>query len=241
MHPISAREGRALRKLLREADQGDGSRTDLASVLQEGGQSANMYIRSGAIGEISAKYPFTHEMKTLLAGLILIHSWYPNECCADKDCHPVPCDEISEAENGAMHWKNLNSKAVRSEHLPIVNVMSAIYWRRVDRLFPFVSSLRRSRQHDIGTKDARRRLGEGRRRRSLGRDLRVTAKNLRSRQPLSLLSSLSFGPGYDSRAAPSELPQPDEKRTVVVVIKRRLPLLLTCYQTIKLLPPIEPR
>ena len=88
-------------------DQGDGSRTDLASVLQEGGQSANMYIRSGAIGEISAKYPFTHEMKTLLAGLILIHSWYPNECCADKDCHPVPCDEISEAENGAMHWKNL--------------------------------------------------------------------------------------------------------------------------------------
>ena len=49
----------------------------------------------------------THEMKTLLAGLILIHSWYPNECCADKDCHPVPCDEISEGENGAMHWKNL--------------------------------------------------------------------------------------------------------------------------------------
>ena len=66
-----------------------------------------MYIRSGAIWEISAKYPFTHEMKTLLAGLILIHSWYPNECCADKDCHPVPCDEISEGENGAMHWKNL--------------------------------------------------------------------------------------------------------------------------------------
>jgi hypothetical protein len=46
-------------------------------------------------------------MKTLLAGLILIHSWYPNECCADKDCHPVPCDEITEGENGAMHWKNL--------------------------------------------------------------------------------------------------------------------------------------
>jgi hypothetical protein len=31
-----------------------------------------------------------------------------------------------------------------------MNVMSAIYWRRVDRLLPFVSSLRRSRQHDIG-------------------------------------------------------------------------------------------
>ena len=61
----------------------------------------------GSIWEISAEYPFTHEMKTFLAGLILIHSWYPNECCADKDCHPVPCDEISEGENGAMHWKNL--------------------------------------------------------------------------------------------------------------------------------------
>jgi hypothetical protein len=107
VHPISARESRALRKLLREADQGDGSRPGLASVLQEGGQSANMNSRSRAIWQISAKYPFTNEMKTLLAGLIVIHSWYPNECCADKDCHPVPSDEISEGENGAMHWKNL--------------------------------------------------------------------------------------------------------------------------------------
>ena len=41
------------------------------------------------------------------ADLILAHSWYPNECCADKDCHPVPCEEISEDENGAMHWKYL--------------------------------------------------------------------------------------------------------------------------------------
>jgi hypothetical protein len=44
--------------LIRTA-QCDGSRPDLASVLQEGGQSANMYIRSGAIWGISAKYPFT--------------------------------------------------------------------------------------------------------------------------------------------------------------------------------------
>jgi hypothetical protein len=54
-----------------------------------------------------SKYPSPMKMKTLLAGLILVHSWYPNECCADKDCHPVPCDEISEDENGAMHWKYL--------------------------------------------------------------------------------------------------------------------------------------
>ena len=70
--------------LIRTA-QCDGSRPDLASVLQEGGQSANMCIRSGASGK-SRLSSFTHEMKTLLAGLILIHSWYPNECCADKDC-----------------------------------------------------------------------------------------------------------------------------------------------------------
>ena len=38
---------------------GEFRQTDLASVLQEGGQSANMYIRPGAIWEISAKYPFT--------------------------------------------------------------------------------------------------------------------------------------------------------------------------------------
>ena len=22
------------------------------------------------------------------------HDWYPRECCADHDCHPVPCDQI---------------------------------------------------------------------------------------------------------------------------------------------------
>jgi hypothetical protein len=55
----------------------------------------------------SAKYPFTHEMKNSSGWSNLDTLWYPNECCADKDCHPVPCDEISEGENGAMHWKNL--------------------------------------------------------------------------------------------------------------------------------------
>ena len=22
------------------------------------------------------------------------HEWYPKECCADHDCHPVPCNSI---------------------------------------------------------------------------------------------------------------------------------------------------
>ncbi len=29
-------------------------------------------------------------MHTILAaGIILAHSWYPIECCSEKDCHPV--------------------------------------------------------------------------------------------------------------------------------------------------------
>ena len=36
----------------------------------------------------------------LLAGFILIHSWYPQPCCGDFHCHPVPCDELIEGEGG---------------------------------------------------------------------------------------------------------------------------------------------
>jgi hypothetical protein len=39
--------------------------------------------------------------RTIAAAMMLIgvttaegHSWYPKECCHDKDCHPVPCAEI---------------------------------------------------------------------------------------------------------------------------------------------------
>lgn len=46
-------------------------------------------------------------MKIIIFGLILAHSWYPTECCFERHCHPVPCDEISEDTNGSLHWKNL--------------------------------------------------------------------------------------------------------------------------------------
>jgi hypothetical protein len=29
-----------------------------------------------------------------LALVLLAHSWYPQACCADQDCHPVPCENI---------------------------------------------------------------------------------------------------------------------------------------------------
>jgi hypothetical protein len=31
------------------------------------------------------------------------HSWYDENCCSGKDCHPVACDEISEERDG-FHW-----------------------------------------------------------------------------------------------------------------------------------------
>jgi len=31
----------------------------------------------------------------LLAAIILVHSWYPGQCCGDRDCRPVPCSEIT--------------------------------------------------------------------------------------------------------------------------------------------------
>lgn len=37
-------------------------------------------------------------MKALLAAVILAHSWYPYECCSDRDCHPVK--SVKEVPNG---------------------------------------------------------------------------------------------------------------------------------------------
>ena len=30
----------------------------------------------------------------IIAALMLAHSWYPQECCHDKECRPVPCAEL---------------------------------------------------------------------------------------------------------------------------------------------------
>ena len=45
-------------------------------------------------------------MKLLIIGFILIHSWYSQECCTDKDCRPVNCNDIKAVEFGFM-YKNL--------------------------------------------------------------------------------------------------------------------------------------
>src|SRR5262245_18286521 len=50
---------------------------------------------------------------SLAAGLMLVnstataHSWYPNECCSDNDCHPVPCAELVLTPEGDVKWKGV--------------------------------------------------------------------------------------------------------------------------------------
>ena len=46
-------------------------------------------------------------MKTLaivLSLIVPVHSWYPQACCADNHCHPVPCDELLEQADGSWAW-----------------------------------------------------------------------------------------------------------------------------------------
>jgi hypothetical protein len=46
---------------------------------------------------------------TLVTGAASAHSWYPQECCHDKDCHPVPCVEIEKISDG-WQWGDQTTK-----------------------------------------------------------------------------------------------------------------------------------
>lgn len=35
---------------------------------------------------------------------VLAHSWYPTECCSDKDCKPIPCESIGEDAKGNLTY-----------------------------------------------------------------------------------------------------------------------------------------
>jgi hypothetical protein len=48
----------------------------------------------------------------LVGGAANAHSWYPEECCHDKDCHPVPCEEIDKISDGWL-WRD---KATKQRH-----------------------------------------------------------------------------------------------------------------------------
>ncbi len=43
-----------------------------------------------------------HPLLAALA-LMLVHGWYPQSCCGDFHCHPVPCEELVEGRGGWVH------------------------------------------------------------------------------------------------------------------------------------------
>jgi hypothetical protein len=43
----------------------------------------------------------------IFALIILIHSWYPTDCCGEGDCQPVPCEEIHALPNGTYEYKGI--------------------------------------------------------------------------------------------------------------------------------------
>ncbi len=49
----------------------------------------------------------------ILAAIILVHSWYPAECCSGNeitgDCHPISCAEIKRTDDG-YEWRNMMFK-----------------------------------------------------------------------------------------------------------------------------------
>jgi len=46
------------------------------------------------------------------AAVMLVHSWYDNKCCHDKDCHPVACEEIEKISDSWL-WRD---KATTQRH-----------------------------------------------------------------------------------------------------------------------------
>jgi hypothetical protein len=51
--------------------------------------------------------PATAFALTLTCASALAHSWYPNECCNDADCHPVPCEQITQDKFG-YYWHGVH-------------------------------------------------------------------------------------------------------------------------------------
>ena len=45
----------------------------------------------------------------LFNGAGTAYSWYPEECSHDKDCHPVPCEEIEKMSDGRL-WRDAATK-----------------------------------------------------------------------------------------------------------------------------------
>jgi hypothetical protein len=42
-----------------------------------------------------------------IAIAVKAHSWYPQECCSENDCRPVPCEELYEQDDGGIKYNDL--------------------------------------------------------------------------------------------------------------------------------------
>ena len=42
---------------------------------------------------------------SLALAIWLTHSWYPESCCAGHDCNPVPCEDLSELNDGSVRYR----------------------------------------------------------------------------------------------------------------------------------------
>ena len=49
-------------------------------------------------------------IKVLFAAALVtaVHSWYTAACCGDRDCRPVPCDQIVETRDGWLYIPTRN-------------------------------------------------------------------------------------------------------------------------------------
>jgi hypothetical protein len=86
----------------------------------------------------------------LVTGAATAHSWYPQECCHDNDCRPVPCAELSyhgkdvvwrkhiyfsgstirESRDGSCHVcvkEGLNAGII--PYLPLYSLSTAVHFR----------------------------------------------------------------------------------------------------------------
>ena len=47
--------------------------------------------------------------KSMSGYFLLVHSWYDENCCQEKDCHPVPCEQIEKLREGWL-WRDAATK-----------------------------------------------------------------------------------------------------------------------------------
>ena len=67
-----------------------------------------MGLLAGRLATVVLAAIFTFEAQSP-AAVMLVHSWYDEKCCHDKDCLPVPCEEIEKISDGWL-WRDKATK-----------------------------------------------------------------------------------------------------------------------------------